>query len=112
LFEQARAALDTRPGLTLPGLYLHLGDCLFRANRRDEAGQAFAKEVKLYPDNLEARMRLGGFYLATDQRTAFVELFTELVRQSPTPQNYGVAVRALSEAGETDAARALARPQR
>jgi choline-sulfatase len=108
LFEQARAALDTRPGLTLPGLYLHLGDCLFRANRRDEAGQAFAKEVTLYPDNLEARMRLGGFYLATEQRTAFVELFTGLVRQSPTPQNYGVAVRALSEAGETDAARALA----
>jgi tetratricopeptide (TPR) repeat protein len=108
LFEQARAALDTRPGLTLPGLYVHLGDCLFRANRRDEAGQAFAREVKLYPDNLEARMRLGGFYLATDQRTAFVDLFRELVRQAPTPQNFSVTIRALSEAGEEEAARALA----
>jgi len=108
LFEQARTTLEARPGLTLPGLYLHLGDCLYRANRRDEAGKAFATEVKLYPENIEARMRLGGFYLATGERAAFVNLFTEMVRQSPTPQNYSLAVRALTQAGETDAARALA----
>ena len=109
LFEQAKGALEARPGLTLPGLYVHLGDCLFRANRRDEAGRAFAKEVQLYPDNLEARMRLGGYYLATNQKTAFVEVFTELVRREPTPRNYSVAIRALNEAGEKEAARALER---
>ena len=109
LFEQARTALDARPGLTLPGLYLHLGDCLYRASRREEAGKAFATEVKLYPENIEARMRLGGFFLATGQKTAFVELFTELVRQSPTPEHIRIAERALMQAGETEAARAVAR---
>jgi tetratricopeptide (TPR) repeat protein len=109
LFEQAKSALDARPGLTLPGLYLYLGDCLFRANRRDEAGQAFAKEVKLYPESVEARMRLGGFYLATDQRAAFVDLFRELVRQAPTQENIRLAQKALTEAGETEAASAIGR---
>ena len=112
LFEQAKTALEARPGLTLPGLYLHLGDCLFRANRRDEAGRALATEVKLYPENVEARMRLGAYYLATNQRTAFVDMFTELVRLAPTPENYRIAVRALTEAGETEHARALATTQR
>ncbi len=107
-FEKGVAALAARPGLTVPGLYLHLGDCLFRANRRDEAGKALATEVRLYPDNLEARIRLGGYYLATGQRVAFVEVFNELVRQSPTPENLRIAIRALSDAGEKDAARALA----
>ena len=96
-------------GLTLPGLYLHLGDCLFRANRQEDAGQAFAKELKLYPDNLQARMRLGGFYLATNKRTEFVELFKELVRLSPTAANIRLAQKALTEAGETEAASAIAR---
>ena len=108
-FEQARTALEARPGLTLPGLYLHLGDCLYRANRRDEAGKALAREVTLYPGNIEARMRLGGFYLATGQRTGLVEVFNELVRQAPTPQNYQIAIRALTEAGERDAASVLSR---
>ncbi len=108
-FEQAKTALEARPGLTLPSLYLYLGDCLYRANRRDEAGKALAREVALYPDNVEARMRLGGFYLATDQKTAFVELFNELVRRAPTPRNYQIAIRALTEAGERDAASALSR---
>jgi tetratricopeptide (TPR) repeat protein len=108
LFEQAADALEKRPGLTLPGLYLHLGDCLFRANRRDAAGQALVKEVKLYPDNIEARMRLGGFYLATNQRAAFVDLFSEMVRRAPTPENVRIAVRALTEGGERDAAAAIA----
>jgi tetratricopeptide (TPR) repeat protein len=108
LFERARTALEARPGLTLPGLYLHLGDCLYRAQRQDEAGRAFATEVRLYPDDLQARMRLGGFYLASNQRTAFVNLFTELVKQAPTRENVRLAQRALIEAGETEAARALA----
>jgi tetratricopeptide (TPR) repeat protein len=66
-FERAKAALEARPGLTLPGLYLHLGDTLFRANRREEAGRALATEVKLYPENLEARQRLAAFYVAIGQ---------------------------------------------
>jgi arylsulfatase A-like enzyme/Flp pilus assembly protein TadD len=108
LFERAAANLAARPGLTVPGLYLHLGDCLFRANRRDEAERALATEVKLYPDDLQARMRLGGFYLATAQKQRFVQLFTNLVREAPTPEHYQVAIRALTEAGETEAARSLA----
>jgi tetratricopeptide (TPR) repeat protein len=106
-FEKAAAALQARPGLALPGVYLHLGDCQFRANRRDEAGKSLAMELKLYPDNLEARTRLGAYYLATNQRTAFVQLFTELVRNAPSPDNYRVAERVLTQAGETEAARAL-----
>jgi len=112
LFEQAKTALEARPGLTLPGLYLHLGDCLYRASRRDEAGRALATEVKLYPGDLQARMRLGGFYLATDQRTAFVQVFTELVQRAPTPENYRLAIKALTDGGAADAARALAARER
>jgi arylsulfatase A-like enzyme/Tfp pilus assembly protein PilF len=106
-FEKGAAALESRPGLTVPGLYLHLGDCLFRANRRDEAGKALATEVRLYPENLEARARLGAYYLAVGQRTAFTEVFNELVRRSPTPRNFQFAIQALTEAGEADAARRL-----
>ena len=108
-FERAAVNLEARPGLTVPGLYVHLGDCLFRANRREEAERAFATEVKLYPDNLQARVRLGGYYLMTGQKPRFVELFTDLIRQAATPENYQVAIRALTEAGEKDAADDLAR---
>jgi tetratricopeptide (TPR) repeat protein len=108
LFERAAANLQSRSGLTVPGLYVHLGDCLYRANRRDEAERAFTTEVKLYPDDLQARIRLGGFYLATAQKQRFVQLFTDLVREAPTPEHYQVAIRALEEAGETEAARNLA----
>jgi choline-sulfatase len=70
LFERAKATLEARPGLTLPGLYLHLGDTLFRANRREEAGRALATEVKLYPENVEARQRLAAYYVAIGQTEA------------------------------------------
>ncbi len=92
----------------MPGLYLHLGDCLFRAHRLEEAERAFATELKLYPDNLEARTRFGAYYLATGRTSSFVELFTDLVRRAPTAENYAIAVRALKDAGEDEQARALA----
>ncbi len=107
LFEQAAAKVAARPGLTVPGLYLHLGDCLFRAGRSEDAERAFAKELKLYPESLEARTRLGAFYLATGRKSNFVGLFTDLVAQAPTPQNYALAIRALKDAGEDEQARAL-----
>ena len=107
-FETAAAKLSARPSLTVPGLYLHLGDCLFRAHRLEEAERAFATELKLYPDNLEARTRFGAYYLATGRTSSFVELFTDLVRRAPTAENYALAVRALKDAGEEEQARALA----
>jgi choline-sulfatase len=107
LFEEAAAKVTARPGLTVPGLYLHLGDCLFRAHRNDEAERAFANELKLYPESLEARMRLGAFYLATGRKSNFVDLFTDLVAQAPTAANYDLAIRALKDAGEDEQARAL-----
>jgi arylsulfatase A-like enzyme/Tfp pilus assembly protein PilF len=107
-FEQAAAKVSARPGLAVPGLYLHLGDCLFRARRLDEAERAFATELKLYPESLEARTRYGAFCLATGRKSKFVELFTDLVRQAPTAANYEIAIRALKDAGEEEQARALA----
>ena len=108
-FETAAAKLSARPSLTVPGLYLHLGDCLFRAHRLEEAERAFATELKLYPDNLEARTRFGAYYLATGRTSSFVELFTDFVRRAPTAENYAIAVRALKDAGEDEQARALER---
>jgi tetratricopeptide (TPR) repeat protein len=107
-FEQAAAKVAARPGLAVPGLYLHLGDCLFRARRIDEAERAFAAELRLYPGSLVARTRLGAFYLATGHKSKFVELFVDLVRQEPTAANYELAIRALRDAGEEERARALA----
>src|SRR5206468_8545323 len=97
------------PSLTVPGHELHLDDSQFPARQLNEAERAFATELKLYPDSLEARTRFGAYYLATGRTSSFVELFTDLVRRAPTAENYAIAVRALKDAGEDEQARALER---
>lgn len=109
LFEQAAEKLQARPGLRLSGLSLHLADALARVGRADEAEHAFRAEIRDYPDNTEAWLRLAAFYRARGRRDTFTQLVDEFVRRVPTPRSYALAIRALTDAGETDLARRLAR---
>src|SRR5207247_1372426 len=101
---EARAALDKDPGQANE----LLARIAFERGSPDAAA-AFAPELELYPERLEARTRFGGYYLATGRTSSFVELFTDFVRRAPTAENYAIAVRALKDAGEDEQARALER---
>jgi arylsulfatase A-like enzyme/Flp pilus assembly protein TadD len=111
-FEQAIALLRNPGSRAVPELYYYAGDTLGRLERYHDAEVAFNEELRLYPLNARARAGLAMLYQATERSEEAERAIRDMMRLSPTPDTYALAVRLFTMFGhrqEADAVRAEAR---
>ena len=93
LFMQAIAELKKSGSLQITELHFYAGDTLGRLERYAEAEAEFIEELKYFPQNTRARGGLAMLYQASEQPDAAARVLTEMLRVSPTPDSYALAVR-------------------
>jgi arylsulfatase A-like enzyme/Flp pilus assembly protein TadD len=111
-FEQAIGELRNPRSRPIPELYYYAGDTLGRLERYHDAEVAFTEELKLYPLNARARGGLAMLYQATGRPDDAEQAIREMLRVTPTPDAYALAVRLFTMFGrrqDADAVRADAR---
>jgi len=78
----------TATGETVPPNYWFArGDTLARLNRVPEAEQAFADEMRLYPRNREAYVRLAVLQTLTGRERDAKQTFDQMLRANPEPSS-------------------------
>ena len=98
-----------RQQIELPDLHYYLADTLANLERYPEAEREFREELRLSPENGRARAKLGLLLYAQDRRDQAIDELAELVRLTPTPQAYRLAVDTMAIAGDLEqASRVLA----
>ena len=88
-------------------LRFYLGDTLANLGREREAEAALRDEVKLFPQNTRAQTSLAALYRAGGRFADAERVLDTLVRTSPTPEAYAMAIRAWRVFGERARAEAL-----
>ena len=111
-FEQAVAELQKPGAPRLSELYYYTGDTFGRLERYPEAEQAFAAELRAFPQNVRARAGLAMLYQATGRSDEAARVVSDMLRVTPTPESYTLAARLWTMFGnrqQADAVRAEAR---
>ena len=112
LFEQTIAELKRAGGLPIADLHFYAAETLGHVDRAPEAEAHFVEELRSFPDNARARAGLAMLYHASGRPDDAAHILTDLVRITPTPDAYALAVRAWTRFGnrrQADAVRAEAR---
>jgi tetratricopeptide (TPR) repeat protein len=98
-FEQALEQSASRT-IQMPDLRYYLGDSLGRLERYGEAERHLRDEVRLFPCNLRARAGFAMLYRATGRVDDSNRAVESIVRISPTPEGYSLAVKLWTMFGE------------
>jgi choline-sulfatase len=110
-FEEAIAALAKHPGVGIEDLHFFAGDTLARLERFSEAEAELDEQVRAVPHHARARAALAMVYVKTGRTDEAEGAAADLVRLSPTPDAYALAVkvwRALGKPRQAEALRAQA----
>jgi arylsulfatase A-like enzyme/Tfp pilus assembly protein PilF len=86
-------------------LHYYLGDSLARLERYPEAEQALTMEIRMFPSNLRARTARAMLYRAQGRNLESDQEIENIVRTSPGPEGYSLAVKLYMMFGETEKAR-------
>jgi tetratricopeptide (TPR) repeat protein len=105
-FQRAVEASRNRT-FQIPDLYYYLGDTLGRLERYPEAEQALSTEIRLFPSSLRARAARCMLYRATGRVAESNQEIEDLVKTSPGPEGYGLAVKLYTMFGEPAKAQAM-----
>ncbi len=81
-------------------LNFYLGDTLANLGREREAEAALLNEVRLFPQNTRAQASLAALYRAAGRFADAERVIESLVRTSPTPEGYAMAIRVWRIFGE------------
>ena len=112
LLERAVEQSRTRR-VSMRDLHFTLGDALAQVGRHQEAEAEFLAEIRAFPENSHARASLALLYQVQGRRADASRALSELVKATPTPESYALAVRTLEIAGaRTEAAGMLAQALR
>lgn len=106
LFEETSRLLKGRT-LTITDLHFYTGDTLGRLGRGVEAEAAFKEEIRLWPQHVQARSHLAMLYRAQGRNAETEQAIAGLLRVSPTPNGYAMAIRLWMIFGERERASAL-----
>jgi tetratricopeptide (TPR) repeat protein len=99
--------------LSIRDLHFTLADSLAHVGRQADAEAAFQAEIRAFPENSHARASLALLYQAQGRPADATRALAELVRATPTPESYALAVRTLEIAGRGgEAAGLLAQARR
>jgi tetratricopeptide (TPR) repeat protein len=103
-FPDAAALLDAlksradASGETIPPNYWFArGDVLARMNRLPEAEQAFAQEVRLYPRNREAFVRMAVLQTLAGREAEARRTFDAMIRLNPDASSRRMAAEAVAQ---------------
>ena len=88
-------------------LQFYLGDTLANLGRGREAEAALREEVRLFPQNARAQASLAALYRAAGRFAEAERVLDALVRTSPTPEGYALAIRVWRVFGEGARAESL-----
>jgi arylsulfatase A-like enzyme/Tfp pilus assembly protein PilF len=87
-------------------LHYYYGDTLARLERYPEAERALTLEIRMFPSNLRARAARAMLYRAQGRISESDQEIDDIVRTSPGPEGYSLAVKLYTMFGETEKARA------
>ena len=104
-FAKAAAASAQRT-FQVPDLHYYLGDILARQERFDEAERELSLEVRLFPSNLRARSAKAMLYRAQGRNEDADREIESMLRATPSPEAYGLAVKLWTMFGEPEKAQA------
>ncbi len=104
-FQKAVDASANRT-FQVPDLHYYLGDTLGRLERYQEAERELSIEIRLFPSSLKARAGRAMLYRAQGRVAESDQEIEDLVRTSPGPEGYGLAVKLYTMFGETEKAQA------
>jgi tetratricopeptide (TPR) repeat protein len=111
-FEDAlpffQRAVESSRQRTFPvaDLHYYLGDTLARIERYPEAERELTMEIRMFPSNLRARAARAMLYRAQGRIAESDQEIDDIVRTSPGPEGYGLAVKLYTMFGEPEKARA------
>ncbi len=111
-FEETLRQLEGRT-ITITELHFYLGDTLARLGRNADAEVQFKEELRLFPQDTQARASLAMLYWTSQRDRDAERAIADLLDTTPTPEGYDLAVRLWTMFGETGRAQDLrARAQR
>lgn len=90
----------------VPDLHYYLGDTLGRLERYQEAERELTLEIRLFPSSLRARAARAMLYRALGRVAESDQEIEDIVRTSPGPEGYGLAVKLYTMFGEKEKAQA------
>jgi arylsulfatase A-like enzyme/Flp pilus assembly protein TadD len=105
LLDEAVALEESTRAAPMQGIRAARADALAHAGREAEAEADFRREVRDFPENLEAWSRLALLYAAGGRSQEFGALLLEMTRRVPTPQSFDAAARVCEIVGDRDGAR-------
>ncbi len=88
-----------------PNFWFARGDTLARMSKFPEAEQSFREEIRLYPRNREAYVRLAVLQTLTGREGDATQTFEQMVRANPGESSYALAAETFRELKKPDAAR-------
>jgi choline-sulfatase len=106
-FQEAARRLEGRT-MTLTELHFYLGDTLGRLGRNAEAEREFLAEIRLFPQETQARAGLAMLYWAAGRDRDTARVIDDLVQAVPTREGYDLGIRLWTTFGQPEQARALA----
>src|SRR6185295_12728999 len=104
LLDEAVALEESTRAAPMQGIRAARADALAHAGREAEAEADFRREVRDFPENLEAWSRLALLYAAGGRSQEFGALLLEMTRRVPTPQSFDAAARVCEIVGDRDGA--------
>lgn len=106
LFERAIHNLEAHR-LEMQDVHFAAADALAHLGRTDEAEAEFKREIARFPQNSRARVGLATLYRAQGHVREANDALVDMLRASPTAENYAMAARTFQVLGEPEAARDL-----
>jgi arylsulfatase A-like enzyme/tetratricopeptide (TPR) repeat protein len=91
--------------LPMEGVRATRADALAYLGREKEAEEDFRREIREFPENLDAWSRLALLYAAGGRTAEFQALLTELTRRVPTARSFETAAKVCEIVGDREGAR-------
>ena len=105
LLDEALALETSTQAAPMQGIRAARADALAHLGRETEAEQDFRREVRDFPDNLDAWSRLALLFAAGGRGAEFTALLDEMTKRVPTAQGYDTAARICEIVGDKEGAR-------
>jgi len=91
LLDAAKSRADAEGKTVPPNFWFARGDALARLSRVPEAAQAFAEEIRLYPRNREAYVRLAVLQTLSGHEADARQTFDLMMRSNPEASSHTLA---------------------
>jgi choline-sulfatase len=97
VLDAMKTRLDAGGKAVPPNFWFARGDVFARTNRIPDAERAFVEEVRLYPHNREAYVRLAVLQTLTGREPDARRTFEEMLRFNPGPSSRRMAADAMAQ---------------